>query len=177
MEIGLIIKWTSLIVMLSLFILNIWSERKKIFLYKFFALRDRLYRLAIEGKIKEGSISYKRIELLLNITIALHNKLKFKDYLRFISNKESNKPSSDYLIKDLKKQDQEVIDIVVEFSSLFIKLLLMNSPFLWFALQVYLSLNRISHRARKIAESWQTLKWTLNAYDSCEDFRNKLRFT
>ena len=96
------------VIAVVLYLIFLWQERKKIFNYRFYEIRDKLYRLAIEGVIKEDSISFMQLSQMLNITIAYSNKFKLYTFIKAMEEKKLSTPdTNNEFFKDIENQDIE----------------------------------------------------------------------
>jgi len=145
-----------------LYFIFLWQERRKIFMYKFYALRDQLYHLAIERKISEDSITFKQLTLMLNITLAHSKKLKLSDFIKALEDKKLSEPDKNkQFFDDLEKQTEEVKRIAENFFKNFFRLLIRNHPLLYILIHVQFALNMIP--------SWRHQVFTALAYKKSEE--------
>ncbi|OGU36043.1 MAG: hypothetical protein A2068_03020 [Ignavibacteria bacterium GWB2_35_6b] len=120
-----------------LYIIFLWQEKRKIFMYKFFALRDQLYRLAIEEKINENSTTFRELSLMLNVTIAHSKKFKLISFIRTLEERKISEPDKNKLFfKDLENQSDDVKRIAEEFFNNFFTLLIRNHPMLFIFIHI-----------------------------------------
>lgn len=125
------------VVAIVLYVIFLWQERRKIFMYRFYSLRDDLYRLAIEEKINENSITFKQLSMMLNITIAFSKKFKLKDFLKALEAKRLDQPHKNKaFFEDLEKQGKDVKKIAEDFFNNFFHLMVRNHPFLYVLIHV-----------------------------------------
>ena len=135
-----------------LYLIFLWQERRKIFMYRFYELRDELYRLAIEGKIDENSIAFKQLTQMLNITIAYSKKFKLVNFIKVLEDKKLDEPDKNKeFFDDLENQIIEVKNIAEGFFKNFFHLLIRNHPPLFIMLHIKFILNFIPTIQKQVA--------------------------
>lgn len=136
----LIISVLFLLIVLIIYMIHIWMERKKTFLYAFFSLRDELYTAAIEGKIKEDSYVYKQLTVIINITLGLHHRFKISDFYNILESRkyELDKRFNERLLKELQEQDEVIKTLTMNFFGKFWDLLLINTPIVFILFRINL---------------------------------------
>lgn len=131
-----IISLSFLTISIVLFFVYLWQERKKVYLYRFFALRDQLNRAAIDNKIDEKSVTFLNLSFMLNITIAFSKKFKLSEFVKAMEKEKVKEPSDNQFIEELKKQSPEIIEIAENFFHSFLGLMLINNPILFSIVQI-----------------------------------------
>jgi len=134
-----------------LYLIFLWQERRKIFMFRFYSLRDQLYRLAIAEEISEESITFKQLSQMLNITIAYSKKFKLAYFIKALEDKKLSEPDKNKtFFEDLEKQSPMVNKIAEDFFNDFFRLLIRNHPPLFILLHIRFILKLIPSLQRQV---------------------------
>lgn len=158
-----------------LYFVYIWQEKRKAFLFKFFALRDRLYKAAIDGDIDENSIVFNNLLHLLNVTIAFSKEFNLSDFLKNLETEDLDKPSKNIeFFQEIKNQNEEIKDIARCFFENFLTLLIINKPPVYIIIQILVVWNKIGNGIKKKLPARpaliRELVNTIRSYDEAAEF-------
>lgn len=111
--------------------------------FRYFAIRDRLALLVIDGKIKEQSWEYQRIINAINSHIKTIENMSISNIIRLLV-QYHNSPSESRPVDMMRKKidNEEVIKIMVEFFDITFSILNRNSWMQVKALKIILSISR-----------------------------------
>ncbi len=111
--------------------------------FRYFAIRDRLALLVIDGKIKEQSWEYQRIINAINSHIKTIENMSISNIIRLLV-QYHNSPSESRPVDMMRKKidNEEVIKIMVEFFDITSSILKRNSWMQVKALKIILSISR-----------------------------------
>lgn len=166
------------VIAVVLYFLFLMQERRKVFMYRFFKLRDRLYHLAIEGKIDENSISFKTLTMMLNITIAYSKEFTLSRFIKALEVKKLDEPNkNEAFINDLVNQDAEIKKLAVEFFYDFVALMVRNNLVLTLLINVRIQFKSFIIWTPKIFNFYTKRFETAMSYKESARTVNDLVFT
>lgn len=146
--------------MLVLYLLYFIQERRKIFLFRFFALRDKLYLYAIEGLIDEKSKTFTQLSLLINTTIAFSKHFTLKRFSELFENNTLERPDKNLdFITDLQSQPDEIKELAYDFFNDFTLLLIRNHPVLYILIKLSIEFKLLTDKIsifRAVFESYKS---------------------
>lgn len=140
--------------------------------FQYFALRDRLALLVVNGKLEENSWEYRKIVGTINFHINTLETVSIHKIISFLAQYHSS-PEEGRRVKIIKKKldHPEVIEILAEFMDLTGRLLERNSGM---QLRFFRSSSK-TDESRKHAEDMQPIEKHKVALDRVQSYRDELR--